>query len=198
MKLLVVATRNRGKINEISALLTGLVDRISSAADYAGFPETLEDGVTFEENALKKAREASLFTGLPALADDSGLVVDALGGRPGVYSARFAGEGAGDEANNIRLLKELEGIGTGRRRAAFVCSLAFVTQDGVERTFSGMVGGEILDSPRGRGGFGYDPLFLVDGFDRTMAELDLEEKNVISHRGQAFRQFRDYLKEKSL
>ena len=198
MKHLVVATRNKGKIFEINALLAGLVDQISSAADFVDFPETVEDGATFEENALKKARGALLFTGLPALADDSGLVVDALDGRPGVFSARFAGEGAGDEANNARLLEELKGVAEESRQAAFVCALAFVTPDGIERTFTGMVGGYILLESRGCGGFGYDPLFLVDGFDITMAELRLEEKNVISHRGQAFRQLRDYLKERAL
>jgi XTP/dITP diphosphohydrolase len=198
MKKLVVATRNRGKIKEIQALLEGMVESVICSADIDGFSDTVEDGVTFEENALKKAREATLFTGLPALADDSGLVVDALGGRPGVYSARFAGEGAGDEANNARLLKELKNVGPNRRQAAFICALAFVSPEGVERTFTGRVGGRILDVPQGSGGFGYDPLFLVDGFDRTMAELGLEEKNGISHRGQAFRQFRDYLTQKKL
>lgn len=196
MKKLVVATRNRGKIREIQALLDGLIEAVICSADVDGFPDTVEDGESFEENALKKAREAALFTGLPALADDSGLVVDALNGRPGVYSARFAGEGAGDEANNARLIEELKEIGADRRQAAFVCALAFVTPDGVERTFTGRVGGRILDLPQGSGGFGYDPLFLVDGFGRSMAELELAEKNDISHRGQAFRQFRDYVKEK--
>lgn len=198
MKELVVATRNRGKIKEIQALLDGLVESVICSADVAGLPDTVEDRATFEENALKKAREASTFTGLPALADDSGLVVDALDGRPGVYSARFAGEGAGDRANNTRLIEELHGVAAVHRQAAFICALAFVSPDGVECTFSGRVGGRILDAPRGSGGFGYDPLFLVDGFDRTMAELGMEEKNGISHRGQAFRQFRDYLKEKNI
>lgn len=193
MKELLIATRNRGKIVEIQALLGGLVETIICSADFDGFPDTIEDGATFEENALKKAREASRFTGLPALADDSGLVVEALGGRPGVYSARFAGEGAGDAANNEQLLKELSGNSPERRQAAFICALAFVTSDGAERVFTGRVGGRILEESRGRGGFGYDPLFLVDGFDSTLAELELEEKNEISHRGQAFRQFRDYL-----
>lgn len=196
MKKLVVATRNRGKIREIQALLDGLIEEVICSADVDGFPDTIEDGASFEENALKKAREAALFTALPALADDSGLVVDALNGRPGVYSARFAGEGAGDEANNARLIEELRETGADRRQAAFICALAFVTPDGVERTFTGRVGGRIIDVPQGSGGFGYDPLFLVDGFGRTMAELELAEKNDISHRGQAFRQFRDYVKEK--
>lgn len=193
MKKLVVATRNRGKIKELEVMLGGLVEEIFCAADLVGFPDTIEDGVTFEENALKKAREASLFSGLPALADDSGLVVDVLDGRPGVFSARFAGEGAGDAANNDRLLSELQGVPVNSRQAAFVCVLALVTPDGFERTFLGRVEGSILESPRGAGGFGYDPLFLVEGFDLSMAEIELEQKNLVSHRGQAFRQFREYL-----
>ena len=193
MKQLVVATRNRGKIVEINALLAGLVDQITSSADYAGFPETVEDGATFEENALKKAREAASFTGLPALADDSGLVVDALNGRPGVLSARYAGEAAGDAANNARLLEECQDVPDDRRQAAFICVLAFVTPEGIEKLFSGRVTGRILSATRGEGGFGYDPLFLVDGFGRSMAELDLEEKNVVSHRARAFTKFREYL-----
>jgi len=195
MKELVVATRNRGKLQEIRALLAGVVDKVHYAADFADFPETIEDGLTFQENALKKAREAMLFTGLPALADDSGLVVDLLDGRPGVHSARFAGEGAGDAENNRLLLEELNGIPVGRRQAAFVCVLAFVTPEGPEQVFSGRVGGTILTAGRGDGGFGYDPLFLVDGFDRTMAELSLQEKNAISHRGQALQHFRAFLEQ---
>lgn len=193
MKHLVVATRNKGKIVEINALLAGLVDRISSAADFKDFPETIEDGATFEENALKKAREAACFTGLPALADDSGLVVDALDGRPGVLSARYAGEGADDVANNARLMKECISVPENRRQAAFVCVLAYVTPEGVERLFSGSVTGRILSFEVGEGGFGYDPLFLVDGFDRSMAELTLAEKNRVSHRARAFEKFREYL-----
>ncbi len=195
MKELVVATRNRGKLQEIRSLLDGVVAYVQCAADFDGFPETIEDGQTFRDNALKKAREAMLFTGLPALADDSGLVVDALGGRPGVYSARFAGEGADDAANNRRLLDELNGIPADQRQAAFVCVLAYVAPDGTEKVFDGRAGGAILTSGRGDGGFGYDPLFLVNGFDRTMAELSLQEKNSISHRGQALQQFRAFLEQ---
>ena len=195
MTELVIATRNLGKLEEIQALLDGVAGTVRCAADFPGFPETIEDGLTFQENALKKAREAMLFTGLPALADDSGLVVDVLDGRPGVHSARFAGDGAGDAANNLRLLEELNGIPANRRQAAFICVLAFVTPDGVEQVFSGRVGGDILASERGDGGFGYDPLFLVDGFNRTMAELSLQEKNAISHRGQAVQQFRVFLEQ---
>ncbi len=195
MKELVVATRNRGKLKEIQALLAGVTGRVHCAADFPGFPETIEDGATFRENALKKAREALLFTGLPALADDSGLVVDVLSGRPGVYSARFAGQGAGDAANNQRLLEELAGIPADRRQAAFICVLAFVTPEGDEQVFSGRIEGVILTEGRGRDGFGYDPLFQVDGFDRTMAELSLQEKNGISHRGQALQSFRAFLEQ---
>jgi len=195
MKDLVVATRNRGKLQEIRELLEGVVDTVHPADDFAGFPETIEDGLTFRDNALKKAREAMRFTGLPALADDSGLVVAVLDGRPGVYSARFAGEGAGDAANNQRLLEELAGIPVGQRQAAFMCVMAFVTPDGCEQLFSGRVGGVIISTERGEGGFGYDPLFLVDGFERTMAELTLQEKNAISHRGQALQQFRAFLEQ---
>ena len=193
MKQLVVATRNQGKILEINALLTGLVDHVSSAADFVDFPETVEDGATFEENALKKAREAARFTGLPALADDSGLVVDALNGRPGVFSARFAGDAAGDAANNARLLEECRNVPDEHRQAAFICVLAFVTPEGVERLFTGRVAGRILFAARGEGGFGYDPLFLVESLERSMAELMLEEKNEVSHRAQAFMKFREYL-----
>lgn len=195
MKELVVATRNQGKIKELEFLLVGLVSKISCAADLPGFPDTVEDGLTFEENALKKAREASTFTGMPALADDSGLSVSALGGRPGVYSARYAGENAGDVANNDLLLMDLNDVSAMFRQAEFVCALAFVTPEGEEQTFVGRVAGRILEKPQGTGGFGYDPLFLVEGFDCSMAELDMEQKNLVSHRGQAFRLFREFLKQ---
>ena len=196
MTSLVVATRNCGKLKEIQTFLEGVVVNIYSAADFEGFPDTVEDGATFELNALKKAREAICFTGLSALADDSGLVVDALDGRPGVYSARFAGDAADDDANNRKLLEKLEGVPSDLRQCAFVCSMVFVSSDGCELTFTGRIGGRILDEGRGKGGFGYDPLFLVDGFGRTMAELSIEEKNRISHRGQALQQFREYLENK--
>jgi len=195
LKELVVATRNRGKLKEIQAALSGVVETVRSASDFPNFPDTVEDGATFVENARKKAREAMLFTRLPALADDSGLVVDALDGRPGVFSARFAGESAEDADNNRKLLAEMEKISSERRQAAFECAMAFVMPDGAEEMFAGRVGGRILTEGRGLEGFGYDPLFLVDGFDRTMAELTLEEKNEISHRGQALRQFCAYLEK---
>jgi len=193
MKQLLVATRNRGKIKEIRALLDGLVEEILCVADLPDLPETVEDGATFSDNALKKAREACLASGLPVLADDSGLVVNGLGGRPGVFSARFAGSDADDGANNRKLLQEVAGLTQSERSAAFVCSMAFVSPDGVEQLFEGRVAGTIIDQPRGGHGFGYDPLFLVDGYQQTMAELPLDEKNRISHRGQALQAFKLYL-----
>lgn len=193
MKQLLVATRNKGKIKEIRALLEGLVKEVLCAADFPDLPETIEDGTTFAENALKKAREACLATGLPVLADDSGLVVDGLHGAPGVISARYAGEGAGDAANNLKLMNELALLPNARRSAAFVCTMAFVSPDGDEQLFEGRVGGVIIDQPRGEQGFGYDPLFLVNGYQQTMAELSLAEKNQISHRGQALLAFRKFL-----
>lgn len=195
MNTLVVASRNRGKLNEIRSLLDGMVDEVRCAADYPDFPETIEDGQTFQENALKKAREAMEYTGLPALADDSGLVVEVLDGRPGVYSARFAGDDANDAANNRRLLEEMVNVPDEQRQGAFVCVMAYVSPDGTEQVFNGSISGRILLAQRGEGGFGYDPLFLVDGFERTMAELSLQEKNSISHRGQAIQQFRAYLEQ---
>lgn len=196
MKQLLVATRNRGKLKEIEALLAGLVERVISIADMPGIVETVEDGKTFAENALKKGREASEASGLPVIADDSGLVVTGLGGAPGVFSARYAGEGAGDLANNCKLMKMLAATPDADRSAAFVCCLAFVTPDGEEQLFEGRVTGRIIDTPRGENGFGYDPLFLVDGFQQTMAELPLDQKNIISHRGKALAAFKKYLEHK--
>lgn len=193
MKELVVATRNRGKLKEISAYLDGIVPQIRCATDYPAFPETVEDGSTFADNALKKAREASKYSGLPALADDSGLVVRALDGQPGVYSARYAGESATDDTNNLKLLREMQSVPIDQRQASFVCVMALVTPEGDEQLFEGHIDGTILLEKRGNDGFGYDPLFLVERFDRTMAELNLEEKNGISHRGQALAQLQAYL-----
>lgn len=193
MKCLLVATRNRGKIREITALLDGLVEEVLCVADMPDLPETVEDGATFSENALKKAREASDVTGLAVLADDSGLIVDGLDGAPGVFSARFAGSDADDTANNQKLLTELRLRPEASRAAAFVCTMAFVAPDGSEHLFEGRVEGRIIDQPRGEQGFGYDPIFLVNGFDQTMAELPLTEKNRISHRGQALQSFKEYL-----
>ncbi len=193
MKKLVVATRNPGKIRELELLLQGMVETVLPLSFFPDLPEVEEDGATFAENALKKARFAMEATGLPALADDSGLVVDALHGRPGVHSARFAGEGAADSANNLKLLEEMAGIPYVKRSAAFHCVLAFCTPGGECRTFDGSLSGMVLESPQGDGGFGYDPLFFVPEYGETLAQLSLEIKNRISHRGHAHAQFRSYL-----
>jgi XTP/dITP diphosphohydrolase len=188
MRTLVVATRNAGKLREIRHLLEGVGIAVLGLDAFPDLPEIIEDGATFAANATKKAETIAHLTGQPCLADDSGLTVEALDGEPGVHSARYAGRQGDDAANNARLLKELADIPDDRRQAAFCCVMALCLPGEPTRLFEGRVAGRILAAPRGTDGFGYDPLFLVDGFDRTMAELPIEEKNRISHRGQALRQ----------
>jgi XTP/dITP diphosphohydrolase len=184
----VVATRNKGKLREIVPLLEGLGLDLVTIDALAPEAELREDGATFEDNALAKARQAAAATGVPAIADDSGLEVDALDGAPGVWSARYAGPGADDDQNNAKLLGALEGVPGPRRGARFRCVAAFVDPArGLELVRDGSCAGEILDRPRGNDGFGYDPLFLVPAVGRTMAELPLAEKNRLSHRAAAFR-----------
>ena len=184
----VIATRNRGKLRELIPLLAGLDLELKTIDELAPAAELREDGVTFEENALAKARQAAHATGLPAIADDSGLEVDALEGAPGVYSARYAGPGADDARNNAKLLDALRGVPAARRAARFRCVATFVDPArGIELVRDGACAGEILEAPRGTDGFGYDPLFLVPAIGRTMAELPLDEKNRLSHRAAAFR-----------
>ena len=193
MKEILVATGNRGKLLELERLLAGTVERLYSLADFPDLPPVEENGATFVENALKKARQAAVAIGLPVIADDSGLVVDALAGRPGVHSARYAGEGASDQANNAKLLSELADVSPQHRSAAFHCVIALCMPDGLCRTFSGELAGVILEQPAGENGFGYDPLFLVPEYGQTLAELPLEVKNRISHRGRAFAELHRYL-----
>lgn len=193
MKELLVATTNRGKMKEIEALLYGCVGRIYSLSDFPALPGVEEDGATFEENALKKARHAAQLTGKPTIADDSGLVVEALDGRPGVHSARFAGENATDADNNARLLRELADVPVAARKAAFRCVVALCLPDGACRTFSGELPGVVLSAPSGTGGFGYDPLFYVPECGGTLAELPMEVKNGISHRGKALAALKEFL-----
>jgi XTP/dITP diphosphohydrolase len=195
----VVATRNAGKLRELVPLLeeAALGFELVTIDALAPAAELREDGVTFEENALAKARQAAAVTGLPALADDSGLEVDALGGAPGVYSARYAGVGATDAANNAKLLEALHGVPPARRTARYRCVAAFVDPTrGRELTRAGSCEGTLLEAPRGAGGFGYDPLFIVTGVagvtgvtarGLTMAEMPTGEKNRLSHRAGAFR-----------
>lgn len=189
---LVFATRNKGKLVELRQLLAGFdvlgVDEAQARIGRA-IPEVVEDADTFVGNAIKKAREVSQATGLPALADDSGLEVDALGGAPGVWSARYAGEGAGDAANNAKLLVALAGVPSHARTARFRCSLALADVDGPlgARTITadGVCEGVMLEEARGTGGFGYDPLFLFPELGKTFAELGVGTKGDLSHRARA-------------
>ncbi len=188
----VLASRNEAKLTELRRILAAS----DLAVELVALPdgeEVAETGTTFAENALIKARAAAEQTGLPAVADDSGLAVDELSGMPGVRSARWSGRRDGtraerDEANNSLLLAQLDDVPPGRRGAAFVCAAALVTPGGVERVTHGELRGTLLTEPRGQGGFGYDPLFLADGQTRTNAELTAAEKDTISHRGRAFRE----------
>lgn len=186
MKLL-IATGNQGKLKEIRALLQGSVVEIIGLDQFPEAPEVIEDGDTFQENARKKALEMAQFSGLLTLADDSGLMVDALNGEPGVFSARYAGEKSDDKANNAKLLQQLEAIVDEKRQAAFHCAMALAWPDGRCETYDGQVSGLIMRGERGSGGFGYDPLFMVPEYAKTMAELPAAIKNRISHRGMALR-----------
>lgn len=200
--ILIVATQNKGKIREFAHAFAKLGKEVRSMYDFADMPDIVEDGETFADNALIKARAVGDALGLPTLADDSGLCVDALGGAPGVYSARYAGIGAADADNNGKLLRELAAIGAavpeGEAGAAapgaprllsaaqFVCALVlYDPSTGTTVEASGTAPGFIAAEPRGDNGFGYDPLFYVPRYGRMMAELSLEEKQAISHRGQA-------------
>ena len=188
-----MASGNAGKIKEIATLLAHLNVNVVPQSDY-GVSEADETGSTFEENAIIKARHAAAATGLPAIADDSGLVVDALDGRPGVYSARYAGVGASDEQNIDKLLEELEGVTDDQRSAAFHCVACFVLSADAEPLLAkGSWQGHILDARRGSGGFGYDPVFLDPESDKASAELSPREKNARSHRGRALRALADLL-----
>ena len=185
---LVFATRNAGKLRELRELVAPHGWEVRSLDDFPEMPEVDEDQPSFAGNAEKKARAALAFTGLPALADDSGLEVDALDGAPGVRSARYAGAGHDDRANTDKLLQALAGVPDARRTARFRCALAFVDETGALTCADGTCEGRIAHAPRGAGGFGYDPVFLVGNGPRTMAELAPEEKNRLSHRGQAMRE----------
>lgn len=194
MTELVLATRNEGKVREFREIMKELPFKILSLRDFPDFPEINEDGTTFEENALKKARALSSFTNDIAIADDSGLTVDALNGSPGVFSARYAGVGASDTENNLKLLNALKEIPLLDRGASFKCAVAVVAPDGFEEVVTGECRGKIGFEMRGEQGFGYDPLFIPDGFDKTFAELGIETKNKISHRYKAIAAIKPVLK----
>ncbi|NJK90343.1 MAG: XTP/dITP diphosphatase [Blastochloris sp.] len=193
MKSLLIATRNLGKVREFREIL-GSDWQVLSASDLPHLPEVIEDGATFEENSVKKARECSAhFAGL-VLADDSGLEVDALAGAPGVYSARFAGEPADDPKNNQLLLQKMEPVEEDRRGAQFVCVLSLARDSELLVSFQGKVRGRITRQPSGKAGFGYDPLFVPEGYQESFAELGGEIKHRISHRARAMEQMISYLK----
>lgn len=188
-----LATGNKHKIDEIKAIFKNLKDiEILSIKDGIEIPEVVEDGDTFEANSAKKALEIAKFTGMITIADDSGLCVDALNGEPGVYSARYSGEGATDASNNAKLIKNLQGIEN--RKAHFVSVITLGKPDGRAYSFRGEVDGEIIDIPRGDTGFGYDPHFYVAEYGKTLAEMP-EMKNVISHRANALKKLEVELEE---
>lgn len=182
-----LATGNPGKLRELRLVTVPSSLEWLGLADFPGVPEAIEDGDTFAENARRKALHYARHTGLPTLADDSGLEVDALSGAPGVHSARYAGEPRSDAANNAKLLAALADIAEDRRTARFVCAMAFVRDGEVVLESSGTVAGRIVDTPHGDNGFGYDPLFLIPALSKTAAELPSDQKHAVSHRGQALR-----------
>lgn len=189
---LVLASRNKHKLRELRFFLDGLPIAVRGLDEFEHIGEIEEEGMTFADNALEKAREAHRLTGFPALADDSGLEVFYLNGRPGVRSARYSGASATDEINNEKLLREMKGVAPRRRAARFVAHLALIAP-GVRELASGQCMGHVAEFPRGTNGFGYDPIFIPEGFDRTYAELSQDEKNQISHRSSAFKSMRAIL-----
>ena len=188
---LLLATRNQKKMAELQRILDASVGdgavSLVGLADVPPYPESPETGLTFVDNAVAKAREGAQLTGLPTVADDSGLAVDALGGMPGVFSARWSGRHGDDAANLALILAQLNDVGDEHRGARFVCAAALALPDGTEFTTHGEMLGHVIRSPRGTGGFGYDPIFVAEGNTVTNAELTPQQKDAISHRGKAFR-----------
>jgi XTP/dITP diphosphohydrolase len=191
---LFLATKNEGKVREIRELLKGYRVSLTSLRDYPDAPEVVENGEVFRDNALKKARFFAKWTGKLTLADDSGLEVDYLKGKPGVFSARYAGDGANDRENNRRVLRELKGVPPQKRGAVFRCVMALVAPWGDEEVVEGECRGRIGLEERGKRGFGYDPIFLIPRYGKTAAELPMAEKNRLSHRGNALRKLKKKLK----
>ncbi len=185
---LILATRNEGKVSEFQELLSGFEIQIKSLKDFGPIPPVEEDGKTFEDNAYKKAYFTAKVLGFPTFADDSGLTVEALGGVPGVHSARYAGEGATDEGNNLKLLEAMKGVAN--RKATFNCVIAIAVPSGPALTYEGLCHGEIAHELKGKNGFGYDPIFYYPPLKKTFAQLSAEEKNQVSHRGKAMAELR--------
>jgi XTP/dITP diphosphohydrolase len=192
---ILLATKNRKKINEIKRMFPGMNIRVLTLDSFPDCLPADEDGESFRENAVKKAVHIAQITGLPALADDSGLEVKALGGAPGVFSARYAGEKADDQKNVKKLLSEMKKLKDEERRARFVCCIAFALPDGNYKTFTGYVSGVITRKKKGFKGFGYDPVFCPAGFSKTFAEMTGQEKDSLSHRGRALKKFHQYLRK---
>jgi XTP/dITP diphosphohydrolase len=188
-QLFVLATRNPGKTRELRELLKDFPVKIKNLDDFGPLPDIEEDGITFDENAFKKASLTAKILGLPALADDSGLEVEALGGAPGIHSARYAGPAATDEEKAAKLLRAMEG--KANRAAAFVCVISIAVPSGVALTYEGRCEGLIGEAPAGDNGFGYDPVFYYPPMKRTFAQLSSEEKNRVSHRGKALAELKD-------
>jgi len=192
---IIIATQNDSKIAEIKQILD-LNFEFETYNDFSDWPDVAETGSTFRENAIIKAKALAEKYKMPAVADDSGLVVEALGGAPGVLSSRYSGEEANDAQNLAKLLSKMAGINN--REAAFQTVVAYCTPEGEAIYAEGKVGGQIIGQPRGTGGFGYDPVFVPDGYSETFAEMSAEEKNKLSHRGQAFRKLKEILVEKTV
>ncbi|MEK7794470.1 MAG: RdgB/HAM1 family non-canonical purine NTP pyrophosphatase [Candidatus Hydrogenedentota bacterium] len=192
-RTIVIGSGNRDKAAELRVLLQNTNWVVKGLGEFDPIAEPVEDGDTFEANALLKARYYAVSTGHPAVADDSGIEVDALGGRPGIYSARYAGEGCSYADNNRKLLDELSRVPAPKRGARFVCCAAFVDGNGREHVVRGTVEGRVANAPRGANGFGYDPLFISEGSEQTFGELAPQAKHAISHRGRAFRELAKYL-----
>ncbi len=191
ISMLVIATTNENKLAEFKEILKDSKIEIKSLTDFGPIPEVIEDGATFDDKAYKKAHHTARVLGLPAIADDSGLVVDALGGSPGVYSARYAGKNATDAENCAKLLQDLSGKKD--RKAHFSCVLSIAVPSGPALTYEGRCDGVILQEPKGNSGFGYDPLFYYEKFGKTFAELSMQEKNKVSHRGRALNEVKSEL-----
>lgn len=192
---IVLATRNRKKVEEMQRMFSDVDVTFVTIDRYPDCPEVIEDGRTFRANAKKKAILIARHAGCPALADDSGLAVDALGGAPGVFSARFSGENATDAGNLRKLLYEMRGVPESKRTARFVCCICFALPDGTFRTFTASARGSIGKRARGANGFGYDPVFFPENSGRTFAEMAASEKDSLSHRGKAMKKFHDFLKK---
>ncbi|MCX7747604.1 MAG: XTP/dITP diphosphatase [Clostridia bacterium] len=195
MRKFIVATRNKGKLKEIQEILRGFQVDVISMEEAGIFKDIEETGTTFEENAMIKAKEVLKLTGEIVMADDSGLEVDCLDGAPGIYSARFAGEGASDEDRNNKLLSMLQGVELEKRTARFVCAVAVVFPDGREFTVKGICEGYIGFEPKGTNGFGYDPLFYMPEYNMTTAQMKSEDKHKISHRGRALKKMVEEFKK---